>query len=66
MPLGCHHCLGPDISLIRRENRQELLYDIQLNLLNSKSSGLEVLFQIIISSNYTCREVYIKIYSPHK
>ena len=32
------------------------------NLVNSKSLGLEVLFQISSSSNYM--EVYIKIYNP--
>ena len=37
---------------------------IQLNLVNSKSSSLEVLFHIISSLNYT--EVDIKIYNPQK
>ena len=37
-------------------------YDIQLNLINSKSSGLEFLFRIISISNY--RELDIKIYNP--
>ena len=37
---------------------------IQSNLVNSKSSGLEVLFRIISSSNY--REIDIKIYNPQK
>ena len=36
--------------------------DIQLNLINSKSSGLDVLFRIISSSNY--REVGIKYITP--
>ena len=36
--------------------------DIQSNLVNSKSSGLEVLLQIISSSNY--REVDIKYITP--
>ena len=35
---------------------------IQSNLVNWKSSGLEVLFQIISSLNY--REVDIKLYNP--
>ena len=35
---------------------------VQSNLVNLKSSGLEVLFCIISSSNY--REVDIKIYNP--
>ena len=49
----------------------DLMYDsyevpllIQLNLINSKSSGLEVLFGMISSSNY--REVDIKIYNSQK
>ena len=37
---------------------------VQLKLVQSKSSGPEVLFQIISSSNY--REVDIKIYNPKK
>ena len=37
----------------------EVVFYIQSNLVNSKSSGLEVLFRIIGSSNY--REVDIKI-----
>ena len=36
--------------------------DIQLNLINSKSSGLDVLFRIINSSNY--REVDKKYITP--
>ena len=35
---------------------------VQLNLVNLKSSGLEVLFRIISSLNY--REVDLKIYNP--
>ena len=42
----------------------QMLLLLQLNLINSKSSGLEVLFQIVSSSNFM--EVDIKIYNPHK
>ena len=38
------------------------LKKVQSNLVNSKSSGLEVLFRIISSSSY--REVDMNIYKP--
>ena len=37
---------------------------VQSNLVNSKSSGLEVLFRSI--ENSKCREEDIKIYDPNK
>ena len=42
--------------------KMKFLYWLQSNLLNVKSSGLEILFRMISSSSY--REVDMKIYNP--
>ena len=50
--------------LIPHSNKKIKCY-IQLNLVNSKSSGVEVLFRIISSSNYrdmwACRHKNVKL-----